>query len=126
MHGTLSVNINGEDKPVRLNNHFIFELGTLLKCDPLEAPIKLMEVAAKNPMIGFTYILYCGLIGAQYEQANFAHGIDIKEISLYASTTHSDNFAPIWETFKEVMQIPDAPPEQVEEYAATVEAEKKS
>lgn len=125
MHGLLTVNINGIDKPVRLNNHFLFELGQSIKCDPIEAGQKIAEIAAKNPILGYTHILYAGLIGAQYEMGNLSHGIELHEVAKFASTANDDQIAPIWAVFKEAMQIPDATPEQIEAYRESLATEEK-
>lgn len=121
MHGVATIELGGETRVLSFNMHFLMFLCRELNCNPDEIQIKIADVVGKHPLRGLTYIVYCGII-AQYENDFIlTHDLTIQKVSALIGNVKETEILGVWNTFAEIMQIPKASQEQIDEYVKKYE-----
>jgi hypothetical protein len=126
MHGITTIELGGEKRIIAINMHCLIFLSKELKCNPDEIDEKIREVCIINPLRGLTYIIYCGLLGHLESEAIFLHDITLKQVSTWIGDAPGNEFKSVWDTFSDVMAIPKATQEQIDEYAKRAEEKIKA
>lgn len=103
MHTIIKLNLNDEDHFFHFNNYAQVELmkWTDKKDDITEATVSLNSIIEQNFLLGMSVIVYCGLIGYQYSKFNLKHGYSLERISELVGNVAMNEWAPIWEAYKD-------------------------
>jgi hypothetical protein len=121
MHGIVVVELGGEKRTLALNMHFLMFLSKTLKCNPDEIREKVLEACEVNQLRGLTFIIYCGILGYLETEAIYEHDITLKQVSKWVGEANLNEFTSVWEAFSEIMEVPKATQEQIDEYVKKYE-----
>jgi len=116
MHGISVVELGGEKRTLAFNMHCMMFLSQTLKCNPDEIDKKINQACAVTPTRGLTIIVYCGLMGHLEAEAIYDHDITLKQVSTWIGNADFNSFKSVWDAFSDVMGIPKASQEQIDEY----------
>lgn len=125
MHGIVVIELGGEKRTIAFNMHSLMFLSAVLKCNPDEITEKINASCAINPLRGLTQIIYCGLIGYLETEAIYDHDITIAKVSKWVGESDANEFKSVWDAFSDIMGIPKATQDQIDEYVKKHETELK-
>jgi len=105
MNDAIALNLLGKEYTWHFNNYALVELGKVLEVSPEKAHAEVMKIAQDDVFMGLAIIVYSGLVGFEKSQFNLRHGITIQNITALMGKVDANEFAPIWEAFKDAMGI---------------------
>ena len=127
MVDAISLTFGGKERIFHFNNYALIELGKVLKCDPINAHVELMNVTGDNLLTGMAALLYAGFIGYEKSQFILKPTITVQEVAtIIGGMDNLDEFTPIWENFKQVNGITEFLEEQEKNRQAEVNRLEKS
>jgi hypothetical protein len=128
VHTIIKLNLKGEEHFFHFNNYAQVELmkWTNKNDDLTEAAISLNEIIEQNFLLGMSVIIYCGLIGYQYSKFNIKHGYTLENISETIGNVDLNEWAPVWDAYKDATGMSQFIHEQAERNSKKVASESET
>jgi len=103
MHTIIKLDLAGGEHFFHFNNYALIELTkyTQKQDDIQEATMSLNTIIEQNFLLGITVIVYCGLVGYKYSKFEIKHGYTIDWVSEQVANVNLNEWAPIWEAYKD-------------------------
>lgn len=101
------LNLGGVDKLWHFNNYALYDLSKALGVETTSVDAAVMQMADEDILAAFTYLVHFGLVGYEKSQANFKHGLQIKDVAQIIATADDNQLLQVWEAFKAATGISD-------------------